>query len=205
MDKIHGRAGVDGAPAIVYNEKEGRGMQGLQRQRWLNILLGALPMLAMMIVIFIFSGSMGGESSEQSNAVGEWVLGILGIEIPPGQTASDVPILWGLTIRKFAHIFLYFCLGASAFLFMAMLQMGNHRLQRPAWCGGGALLISFAYACLDEWHQSFVAGRSGKMADVGIDAIGFITAAVICAGIWYLTLLISGKRSERRHRENLPR
>lgn len=81
-------------------------MQGLQRQRWLKILLGALPMLAMMIVIFIFSGSMGGESSEQSNAVGKWVLGILGIEIPPGQTASDVPILWGLTIRKFAHIFL---------------------------------------------------------------------------------------------------
>lgn len=180
-------------------------MKGKVDCKNLRFLIGILPMLAVMVVIFVFSQRAGDVSSEQSNAVGKWVLGILGIEIPPGQTASDVPILWGLTIRKFAHIFLYFCLGASAFLFMAMLPMGNHRLQRPAWCGGGALLISFAYACLDEWHQSFVAGRSGKMADVGIDAIGFITAAVICAGIWYLTLLISGKRSERRHRENLPR
>ena len=163
----------------------------------LRFLIGILPMLAVMIVIFIFSHRAGDASSEQSNAVGKWVLGILGIEIPPGQTASDVPILWGLTIRKFAHIFLYFCLGASAFLFMAMLPMGNHRLQRPAWCGGGALLISFAYACLDEWHQSFVAGRSGKMADVGIDAIGFVLAAVLCMAVGYLVLFIRRKRARK--------
>lgn len=170
-------------------------MRGEGKRRWLKILLGAFLMIGMMIVIFIFSHRAGSDSSEQSNAVGEWILGILGIEIPPGQAASDVPILWGLTIRKFAHIFLYLCLGASAFLFMAALPIANRRW-RPALCGGGAMLISFIYACLDEWHQSFIAGRSGKMADVGIDAIGFVAAAVICMGIWYLALLIRRKRSE---------
>ena len=70
-----------------------------------NNLLATLPMLAVMVVIFVFSQRAGDVSSEQSNAVGEWVLGILGIEIPPGQSASDVDIIWGFTIRKCAHIF----------------------------------------------------------------------------------------------------
>lgn len=35
-----------------------------------------------------------------------------------------------------------------------------------------AVLISLAYACTDEFHQTFVRGRHGSPIDVGIDAVG---------------------------------
>lgn len=170
----------------------------MQRQAkcpWLKILLSALPMVAVMVVIFIFSGSAGGMSSAQSNAVGEWLLGALGIEIPPGQSASDVDIFWGFTVRKCAHVFLYFCLGASAVLFAAVLAAKALPEWRPSISAGGAVIISFLYACLDELHQSFVAGRDGTFADVGIDAIGFVLASLLCMVVWYLMLAIRTART----------
>ena len=36
----------------------------------------------------------------------------------------------------------------------------------------GAFLITVAYAVIDEYHQSFVPGRSGSPVDVAIDALG---------------------------------
>ena len=170
-------------------------MQREAKCRWLKILLAALPMVAVMVVIFVFSGSAGGMSSAQSNAVGEWLLGVLGIEIPPGQSASDVDIFWGFTVRKCAHVFLYFCLGASAVLFVAALSAKALPQWRPSISAGGAVIISFLYACLDELHQSFVAGRDGTFADVGIDAIGFVLAALLCMAVWYLVLAIRTART----------
>lgn len=170
-------------------------MQREAKCRWLKILLAALPMVAVMVVIFVFSGSAGGMSSAQSNAVGEWLLGVLGIEIPPGQSASDVDIFWGFTVRKCAHVFLYFCLGASAVLFVAALSAKALPQWRPSISAGGAVIISFLYACLDELHQSFVAGRDGTFADVGIDAIGFVVAALLCMAVWYLVLAIRTART----------
>ena len=170
-------------------------MQREAKCRWLKILLAALPMVAVMVVIFVFSGSAGGMSSAQSNAVGEWLLGVLGIEIPPGLSASDVDIFWGLTVRKCAHVFLYFCLGASAVLFVAALSAKALPQWRPSISAGGAVIISFLYACLDELHQSFVAGRDGTFADVGIDAIGFVMAALLCMAVWYLVLAIRTART----------
>lgn len=167
------------------------------KQKIIKILLVTLPMVAVMVVIFVFSGSAGGMSSAQSNAVGEWLLGVLGIEIPPGQSASDVDIFWGFTVRKCAHVFLHFCLGASAVLFVAALSAKALPQWRPSISAGGAVIISFLYACLDELHQSFVAGRDGTFADVGIDAIGFVLAAVLCMAVGYLVLFIRRKRARK--------
>ena len=41
-----------------------------------------------------------------------------------------------------------------------------------------ALVISLAYAASDEYHQSFVEGRSGSPADWAIDAAGAALAAI---------------------------
>lgn len=53
-------------------------------------------------------------------------------------------------------------------------------------------LLSVAYACSDEIHQSFVALRHPAATDVLIDACGAATALVL---IWYM----------RRHPETGPR
>lgn len=155
----------------------------------IKFLLAALPMLAVMIVIFIFSGQQGAASAGASNGVGEWLLGLLGIEIPPGMSASRVPIIFGLNIRKLAHIFLYFLLGGTSFLFAATLPVKTVAKVRPAVSGGIALVISLLYACLDEVHQSFVPGRAAQIQDVGVDAIGFVLAIVLIMTIWYFVVL----------------
>ena len=46
-----------------------------------------------------------------------------------------------------------------------------------------AVLFSFAYASLDEFHQLFVAGRCGKPFDVMIDTLGALTAVAIAAAV----------------------
>ena len=152
-------------------------------------ILCALPMLAVMVGIFLFSRQQGEASAGVSNGVGEWLLGILGIEIPPGMSASNVPIVFGLTIRKLAHIFLYFLLGGTSFLFAATLPVKTVAKVRPAVSGGIAFVISLLYACLDEVHQSFVPGRAAQIQDVGVDAIGFVLAIVLIMTIWYFVVL----------------
>lgn len=46
---------------------------------------------------------------------------------------------------------------------------------RPVWV---AAAIALAYACTDEYHQSFVENRSGTVSDVAFDALGIALAVV---------------------------
>jgi len=48
---------------------------------------------------------------------------------------------------------------------------------------GGALVFTICYGVTDEFHQSFVVGRSASLGDVGLDALG---AGV---GVWIGPLL----------------
>ena len=44
----------------------------------------------------------------------------------------------------------------------------------------GAVLLTIAYAVTDEFHQSFVPGRSMDVYDLYADAIGAILGTVVC-------------------------
>jgi VanZ family protein len=77
---------------------------------------------------------------------------------------------WEVVIRKVGHFGIYALLATAWFWTLA------GRIERPfAWAGG----ISFAYACSDEFHQTFVAGRHGTPVDVLIDAAGIATALLL--------------------------
>ena len=67
---------------------------------------------------------------------------------------------WDTVLRKLAHMAEY---GLLWFLWWRALGHGN-----PAW----AVAIALAYAASDEFHQTFVEGRSGSPVDVAIDAVG---------------------------------
>ena len=79
---------------------------------------------------------------------------------------------WVIVFRKLGHITGYALLtGAWAWALRGVVG-------RPVlWAVG----IAFAYACTDEFHQTFVHGRTGTPRDVGIDAIGMAIAALL---IW---------------------
>ncbi len=38
----------------------------------------------------------------------------------------------------------------------------------------GSFFLALSWAAIDEFHQSFVFGREGKIIDIGIDGIGIL-------------------------------
>lgn len=160
----------------------------MKTRRIVFTVVAAMLMLAVMITIFIFSNQKGEVSSEASNSTGSFILELLHIEVPEGETPDSVPIVGGLTVRNLAHVFLFSLLGLTSYLFcyfgMGLMKPTRYRALIAA---GGALGISLLYACLDELHQRFIGGRSPRIRDVGIDAIGF--CLMIAVGL-AVTLLV---------------
>jgi VanZ family protein len=72
--------------------------------------------------------------------------------------------------RKCCHLTVYAILGLLVFR-----ALRHSRTKLPPWSWprvGGTLLIVFLYACSDEYHQSFVPGRTALFSDVCIDTSG---------------------------------
>jgi VanZ family protein len=73
-------------------------------------------------------------------------------------------------LRKCCHLTVYAILGLLVFR-----ALSHSRTSLPPWSWprvGGALLIVFLYAASDEYHQSFVPGRTALFSDVCIDTSG---------------------------------
>ena len=75
-------------------------------------------------------------------------------------------------VRKGAHMFLFCVL---AILFFGSAYNGDNILKSVFI----ALLLAFLYACSDEYHQTFVVGRSGQFKDVLIDFSGAFIGILI--------------------------
>ncbi len=127
-------------------------------------------------VIFFFSS----QPWEASSAASDRVSGLLESVLNPFFSDAFVGAFSSL-VRKMAHMFLYFMLSLFLCLFFftfSFVKEGNY-FWLPVVC-------SFVYACLDEFHQTFVSGRTGAVRDVLVDGIGFLMAAAICNLIFYI-------------------
>lgn len=71
-------------------------------------------------------------------------------------------------IRKAAHVTVFFILA-----FLVWRTFAATRVRRSIALTVTALL-SILYAASDEWHQSFVPGRTGHGIDVYVDSIGVL-------------------------------
>jgi len=85
---------------------------------------------------------------------------------------------WDFALKKLAHISEY------AILFTLVLRATNRN-----WIQ--SFIITMAYAVSDEFHQSFVPGRSPTVIDLGLDLSGVNIAGYI---IWKLTQIPKKKR-----------
>lgn len=75
--------------------------------------------------------------------------------------------------RKFAHASEYFIL--TILLLVALKNSGVVGKKIFIF----ALLICFIYSCTDEYHQTFVIGRTGQFSDCLVDTLGgFIGCAI---------------------------
>jgi VanZ family protein len=80
-----------------------------------------------------------------------------------------------LAVRKLGHLTEYAILAALAW---RAVRAGSLRhFWKPALMAGA---IAAVYAALDEFHQSFVATRTGSENDVMIDICGALIGLAIC-------------------------
>ena len=138
-----------------------------------RLLLYGVITLLIMLFIFFMSAQDGEKSSLMSHSVLVSVIGRLVERVFPKLTGGGAES----DIRKYAHMFEFFCLGISAFLFFRELLVKNPR--RLLYGSAAALGFSFLYACTDEWHQTFVPGRAGLFSDVLIDTAGCLIGIVL--------------------------
>ena len=113
-------------------------------------------MIIWMIFIFIMSNTNGNDSSSQSNFFANIILQFININ---KETLTFL-------IRKLAHMSEYAIL--ALFTYYALIKIAfNKRIIFQI-----TFLISFLYACSDEFHQLFISGRSGQFTDIIIDSTG---------------------------------
>lgn len=141
-------------------------------------LLLWLAVAAWMWVIFAFSAQTGESSSGLSGRIAavlsRWLFDTDWNALEPSRQQ-----LLEFALRKTAHFCEYALLG---FLWAAALKAQGASRQ-------GMLLAPLAglvYAGADEWHQSFVPGRSPGLRDVAIDFCGVLAGVIflcLCAAL----------------------
>lgn len=120
-------------------------------------------------MLFVFIGSTDLMSAEHtSRFIGPFLRWIA----PDISLATIASIQ--LLVRKAAHLTEYAILAA---LFYRAFRQGREHCWRPA---ALALVVAAIYAALDEFHQSFVASRTGTPWDVMIDMCGAVIGLALC-------------------------
>ena len=76
---------------------------------------------------------------------------------------------------KVMHVGLYF--GFGVFLFLTFRYYKNRTIQRYAPIL--AIISGLTYGIIDEFHQSFIPGRTASITDVAADGVGLVLAQVL--------------------------
>jgi VanZ family protein len=92
-------------------------------------------------------------------------------------------------IRKMGHVTEYFVLSLLILRGIRAGKTGIHL----GWALAAVAIVG-CYAALDEFHQSFVPGRTAAVSDVLIDTAGGVAAQVVVA----LVMLFGDIRKKRR-------
>ena len=123
--------------------------------------------IAWMILLFCFSNQNREQSSEVSEKVTEITSRTLNIQIEKqGQKLET-------KIRKLTHCGLY---TIGGILILTHINLYDISLKKKILL---TQIIGTSYAIFDEYHQTFVMGRSGEILDVLIDLLGVLTGLLI--------------------------
>ena len=147
-------------------------------------LLSFVPTAFLLFLIFGFSAQDGESSGSLSFQISLFIVKLVSPLLP---TVRSEDILFQRAelihyfVRKAAHMTEYFLLALS--LQLPLSAWFSTRL-KPKFRILVGLAATILFAALDEFHQTFVPGRSGNFTDVCIDSIGAIIAS-LCLLIFY--------------------
>lgn len=131
--------------------------------------LSFVPAIVMMYLIFSFSSQTGTTSSNLSYKVTKEIVIVADEILDKNMTPPEIEAAiqkYHFYVRKLAHFTEYMLLAISVAFPLYVYGLRGFWLVLFA----GAFCVGFA--CLDEYHQSFVAGRGPSKRDVCIDSAG---------------------------------
>ncbi len=135
-----------------------------------------IPAIIMMCLIFNFSEMDADQSGSLSYTVGVKVYSVANDALDKGWSLQQISIMSQNSqfyIRKAAHITEYFLLAVSVAFPLYVYGL------RGFWLVLVAGAVCVGYAGLDEYHQSFISGRSPSKRDVAIDSIGIFAGIIV--------------------------
>lgn len=128
-----------------------------------------------MLVIFLFSSQTAPKSQSTSDAVASGVIDIV-TEITNQKVSSQSKQQQientRVLVRKTAHFTAYLILGILVYGTLDSYQIERKYIF--------AILFCFLYACSDELHQMFLAGRTARFFDIMIDTSGGLVGSGLC-------------------------
>lgn len=108
---------------------------------------------------------------------------------------SSAPVL---QMRKVGHFIAYGFLAAIIFLIISTEKV---------WLRGfDSVVVSSSIGLIDELHQHFLIGRSGRLLDVYVNTAGAITASFILVFFWSIFKLrkkLILKYTQRNHQQQV--
>lgn len=145
------------------------------RMRRRSTTAGVLA-LVWMCVIFAFSAQTSEESGEVSTGFSYRIVNTTGLlfhlhidEEKIREIANSIEYF----VRKGAHMTEYAVLAILLYLWLERWRLSRLRMA----CMAAALAT--LYACSDEIHQLFVAGRAGMVSDVLVDSAGAVAGLAL--------------------------
>ncbi len=153
-------------------------------------IIFAVLLVGWMALIFIMSAQPAQQSSQLSGGLVSKIVSVLYPNYSDLSLSAQTSIIHNTTfiVRKAAHFFEYFVLGALGIL---LANTFNKYKFFPRAVLAAAFCV--LYAVSDEIHQHFVPGRACRFTDILIDSAGILTAIII------ISLIICRKRSGERN------
>ena len=144
----------------------------MKRTELIRAAVRFVPAVLWMGMIYIFSDQPADLSTEESFGLATQI-----VELYAGFSGGmegPEQLEWSLAIepilRKAAHMSEYALLAVLLYFAFRGITVSSKR------AAGLALISCMLFSCSDEWHQTFVQGRSGSIRDVLIDTLGSVIA-----------------------------
>ena len=146
------------------------------------IIFLSILIIMWMLAIFVLSGMPSNESNNRSkgtiNIVTEKTLNITNKAVitnkhPTEQKMNNFIEELNKPLRKCMHASVYMVLSILIYCCLKMTKLSKWKISLLS------ILLSFLYACTDEFHQRFVSGRTSEITDVLIDTLGAILGIII--------------------------
>lgn len=151
------------------------------RRKRLSTIAGILA-LVWMCVIFAFSAQTKEESGAVSEGISYRIVNATGVLFRLHIDEARIREIAGTIehfVRKGAHMTEYAVLAVLLYLWLGRWKLSRLR------AAGIAAVLAIMYACSDEIHQLFVAGRAGMVSDVLVDSAGAMLglALFLCVSV----------------------